>query len=166
MDFCETKFHGRVDYQPQQVLRVPDGFFGFTLETEWLLLELPSLRPLVFIQSVRTQTLCFLALPAQVIEPSYRLSLREDDCDWFGSPNGAPPQMGKDLLCLALLTLGEGQSAQANLQAPLVIDIAGHRGRQVIVTAEYSHAHAFTTEALGRTAPDACGAREGIAVPC
>jgi flagellar assembly factor FliW len=148
MPFCQTKFHGVVDYGPEQVLRVPDGFFGFTPETEWLLLELPSLRPLVFLQSVRTQSLCFLAMPAQVVEASYRLSLRTEDCQWFGYSPDVPPQMGSEVLCLALLTLGEEQSARANLQAPLVIDIAKHCGRQVIVEAEYSHVHTFTAKAL------------------
>jgi flagellar assembly factor FliW len=166
MPLCQTKFHGTVEYQLQQVLTVPDGFFGFTSETEWLLLELPSLRPLVFIQSVRTSTLCFLALPAQVIEPTYRLALRDQDCEWFGYPSNTPPQMGKDLLVLALLTLGESQTAQANLRAPLVIDIAKHRGRQVIVNADYSHVHSVTTESLGSAAEGLRAAQEEIGLPC
>lgn len=149
MPLCQTKFHGVIGYKPEQVLQIPDGFFGFTSEMEWLLLELPSVRPLVFVQSVHTPTLCFLGLPAQILDAGYRLALRDADCRWFGYRPEAPPRMGTDVLCLALLTLEDGQNAQANLQAPLVIDIAKHRGKQVIVTSEYSHVHSFTTESIG-----------------
>lgn len=140
MPTCKTKFHGTITFEPQQVLQVPDGIFGFPDEREFLLLELPSARPLVFVQSVRSSALCFIALPAQVIEPDYQLSLAEGSSKALGYPAGHPPLMGKDLLCLSFLVMGDKQ-ANANLLAPLVIDIASHRGMQVIVNGPYSHQH-------------------------
>jgi len=148
MPACQTKFHGVLTYEPEQVLHIPNGLFGFPQETEFLLLELPSARPMAFLQSVRSSNLCFISLPAQVIEGEYRLSMNGGDLRSFGYSDNAPPVMGKDVLCLALLTVGERQTTTANLLAPIVIDIARHHGMQVIVDAPYSHQHPVSTPGL------------------
>ena len=152
MPICQTKFHGALTYEPEQVLHIPGGLFGFSQETEFLLLELPSVRPMAFLQSVRSANLCFISLPAQVIEGEYQLSISGLDLQALGYSESAPPVMGKDVLCLALLTVGERQAATANLLAPIVIDIARHHGRQVIVEAPYSHQHPVSTPGLRRSA--------------
>jgi flagellar assembly factor FliW len=142
MPILKTKFHGAIQYEPHQILRIPDGLFGFPEEKDFLLLELPSSRPLVFIQSVRSQKLCFLGLPVQVIDAGYQLSLRPEDLFALGYTADSRPVMGKELLCIAILTIGEQhESATANLAAPLVIDIAGHRGVQAVVMGHYSPRH-------------------------
>jgi flagellar assembly factor FliW len=146
MPISQTKFHGDIQYELHQVLRVPQGLFGFPEEKDFLLLELPSSRPLVFIQSVRSQNLCFLALPVQVVSPEYELSLRPEDVFALGYSPELPPAMGKQLLCLAILTICERGTATANLAAPLVIDIAGHRGVQAIVNGPYSPRHIMTPQ--------------------
>ncbi|HEX4771622.1 MAG TPA: flagellar assembly protein FliW [Bryobacteraceae bacterium] len=148
MPVCQTKFHGSLEYEPEQVLQIPQGLFGFASETEFLLLEIPSLRPLVFIQSTRTANLCFLSLPVQVVDANYRLALREADIREFGYSAERNPEIGQNLLCLTLLTIGQKQAATANLQAPVLIDIERHRGMQAIVSAEYSHRVSVTPERL------------------
>lgn len=145
MPVCQSKYHGTISYEPAQVLHVPAGLFGFSAEQEFLLLELPSTRPLAFIQSIRTPDLCFISMPAQVVTPDYRLALSPTDIEILGYTPDQPPQMGRDLLCLALLTIRENHDATANLLAPLVIDIARHQGRQVVTEAGYSHQHAIRT---------------------
>jgi flagellar assembly factor FliW len=141
MPVCQTKYHGAIRFEPEQVLHLPAGLYGFPDEKEFLLLELPSSRPLVFLQSVRTPGLCFISLPAQVVEPSYQLNLRPSESCSLGYAPDAPPVMGKDVLCLALLTMREKQETTANLLGPVVIDIARHRGLQVLVEGNYSHQH-------------------------
>ncbi len=139
MPSCQTKFHGEISFEPQQVLQVPKGLFGFPEETQFLLLELASSRPVVFIQSVRSKNLCFISLPVQIIEADYRLAMCSEELLDLGYTEQEPPEMGKDLLCLALLTLREREATTANLAAPMVIDIAKHRGMQVIVDGSYSY---------------------------
>jgi flagellar assembly factor FliW len=146
MPISRTKFHGDIQYEPNQVLRISDGLFGFPEEKEFLLLELPSSRPLVFIQSVHSQNLCFLSLPVQIVHPTYELALRTEDLLALGYPEGARPVMGKDLLCLAILIVGDRRATTANLAAPLVVDIAAHRGIQAIVAAAYSPCHLLSPQ--------------------
>ena len=145
MSICKTKFHGLIEFQPEQVLQVPKGLFGFPEEKQFLLLELPSSKPIVFIQSVGSQNLCFIGLPIQVVDAAYRLDIPMSDLEALGYAGNAHPAMGKELLCLAILTIAERRITTANLAAPLVIDIAGHRGMQVIVGDLYSHQHPFPT---------------------
>jgi flagellar assembly factor FliW len=138
---CQTRYHGTISFAPHQVLHISNGLFGFPDEKEFLLLELPSMRPLAFVQSIRTPELCFIALPAQVVEPEYQLHLQPADIEAFGYSEDHPPTMGHDLLCLALITMREHEQATANLLAPLIIDISRHEGMQVLVDSEYSHQH-------------------------
>jgi flagellar assembly factor FliW len=139
MPTCQTKFHGPITYQPEQVLHIPAGLFGFPAEAEFLLLELPSARPIAFVQSIHTPGLCFITLPAQIVDPAYRLMLKPGDAGALGYRHDALPVMGKDVLCLAMLTIAPEGPTTANLLAPLIIDIARHRGAQVIVEGPYSH---------------------------
>lgn len=150
MPVCQTKYHGTIRFEPEQVLHVPAGLFGFPEENEFLLLELPSTRPLAFLQSLRTPDLCFISLPAQVVEPDYQLRLAPGEAEDLGYAAG-PPVMGKDVLCLALLTVREKQETTANLLGPLVIDIARHRGKQVLVSGTYSHQHPIASMEWQRT---------------
>lgn len=145
MQVCQSKYHGTIRFEHEQVLHVPAGLFGFPDEKEFLLLEMPSTRPLAFVQSIRTPDLCFISLPVQVVMPEYKLELGSEDIESLGYTVKAPPAMGQNVLCLVFLTMREKQTTTANLMAPLVIDIARHRGLQALVQGSYSHQHALTT---------------------
>jgi len=125
------------------VLEIPSGLFGYADETRFLLLEVPSAKPIVFLQSIKTPNLCFISLPAQVVDTEYALSLNRSDLKLLGYSKAAPPKLGKDVLCLALLTIRSKETTTANLLAPIVIDIRAHRGAQVQVTSGYSAQHPF-----------------------
>lgn len=149
MPTCNTRFHGVIDFEPEQVLEIPSGLFGFPDEREFLLLEIPSRRPMVFVQSTRTSDLCFITLPVQVIDQNYKVILTAADpqvMPWRGLSSEL--QMGKDLLCLALLTVGDKRPVTANLLAPLVIDITHHKAIQILVSGTYSHQHPVSAPAL------------------
>lgn len=140
MPVCQSKYHGAIRFDPEQVLHLSAGLFGFPEEKEFLLLELPSTRPLAFLQSLRTQDLCFIGLPAQVVSPGYNLVLSPADIESLGYSIDSRPVMGRDLLCLSLLTIRENQETTANLLAPVVVDIERHHGLQVLNNG-YSHQH-------------------------
>ena len=67
--YCTTKYFGPVAYEESNVLRFPAGLPGFEEERRFLSLEQPAHAPLVFLQSLTTPDLCFVALPASSIEP-------------------------------------------------------------------------------------------------
>jgi len=143
---CKTRFHGQVSFRPQDVLELSAGLFGFAGETQFLLLGVPSSRPIVFLQSIRSPKLCFISLPVQIIDSNYTLSMTSADLHLMGYSKSSPPRLGEDVLCLALLTIRGKEITTANLMAPIVIDIRAHRGMQALMKGAHSHQHPFLVE--------------------
>jgi flagellar assembly factor FliW len=71
-----------------------EGLFGFESETRFLLIEVPALHPLLFLQSVDRQGRCFITLPTLVVDPFYRLTLSPSDLELAGLPTGRQPMCG------------------------------------------------------------------------
>jgi flagellar assembly factor FliW len=144
MPTCSTKYNGEVVYSDDAALTFPRGLFGFESETRFLALEAPSLRPLVFLQSLATPDLCFLTLPVSVVCPDYKLSLAEEDLSLLGLQAGREPLIGPGRLCLAIVTVQERQPTTANLMAPVVANLENRIAVQALVTQSgYSHRQEF-----------------------
>ncbi|MCL4854053.1 MAG: flagellar assembly protein FliW [Bryobacteraceae bacterium] len=144
MPSCETKYFGKLDYTESAIILCEAGLPGFESERKFLPLEMPEHKPLVFIQSLSTPGLCFVALPVLGIEPDYRLELAKPDLDALGFES--QPAIGTDVLCLALITITE-TSTTANLLAPLVVNIkTGQCVQAIDPESRYSHRHSLDPE--------------------
>ncbi len=141
MPICATKYHGQMTYEEPSVVSFASGLFGFESETRFLLIEQPSLHPIVFLQSLQTSDLCFISLPVFVVERDYCLTLSEKDCERLGTPSGRQPRIGEEVLCLALIAIQPDGPTTANLMAPVVMNLATRRAIQAISSTEYSHRH-------------------------
>ncbi len=139
MPRCETKYFGELEYHDQSVVEFPDGIPGFEGERQFVLIEKPDLKPLVFVQSLATPELCFLTLPILTVSPDYRLEMAEAGRDALGLPRR--PVIGRDVACLAIVNVRESGTV-VNLLAPLVIDLRTRRAVQAIgPECSYSHEH-------------------------
>jgi flagellar assembly factor FliW len=137
-----TKYFGLIEYQPDATVRFPAGLPGFEEESEFLVLEPPESAPMVFLQSLKRASLCFLALPIQVIAPDYALATTSEDFDALGFPPGGRPAAGGDITCLAIIVVTENGRISANLLAPILINPARRLGLQAIrADSVYSHQH-------------------------
>ena len=76
-----TRYFGSIDFEPSDVVQFPHGLPAFEEELEFLLLRPPASAPVVFLQSLRRPSLCFLALPIEAIIPDYRLSITREDLE-------------------------------------------------------------------------------------
>ena len=136
----DTRNFGRLEYGAEAVLSFPAGLYAFEDQKEFLLIEQPDSAPIVFLQSLREPGLSFVMLPVQVVDPAYRLILTEEEVRALGFPEGYVPQLGRDITCLVLLTVG--RDTTCNLLAPIVINHASRRGVQFIqFDSGYSHQH-------------------------
>ena len=79
MPHCTTKYFGTISYEESAVLHFPSGLPGFEIEHRFLSLEQPGREPLVFLQSLSSPDLCFVALPARAVAPSYELEMEDAD---------------------------------------------------------------------------------------
>lgn len=137
---CDTRYFGPVDYDEQSVMLFPDGIPAFEQEQRFLALRQPINEPLVFLQSLANPNLCFATLPALLACPGYQLSMAPEDLDALGLEAGRQPAIGRDVLCLAILSLEENAPPTVNLLAPIVVNLHTLCGRQAIQTdSPYSH---------------------------
>jgi flagellar assembly factor FliW len=142
MPHCDTRYFGVLEYSEAAVLDFPEGLPGFPSEKRFILIEQPPHHPLVFLQSLSCRDLCFLAVPVQCVEPDYRPVFAAEDLAELGFSREAEPRLGADLLCLAIVFVGEEGSATANLLAPVVVNLHNRRAVQAVQAEQaYSHRH-------------------------
>ena len=141
---CPTRYFGPVDYDETSVMEFPDGIPAFEQQRQFLAIRQPANEPLIFLQSLSDAELCFVALPVQAVTRGFKLSMTAEDLEALGLEAGRQPVIGRDVLCLAILSLEENAPPTANLLAPIVVNIRTLRGRQAIQTdSPYSHREAL-----------------------
>ena len=122
---------GEVEWEPESELYFPAGLPGYEDQHRMVAIEIPSQRPVVYLQSLESDEVCFAALPVYVIDPSFRLSLSEDERAALHLPENCDPAIGADVLCLALLRKSEG-TVEANTGTAIVINLHNRRGVQCV----------------------------------
>jgi flagellar assembly factor FliW len=141
MPVFDTRNFGSITYQPETALEFPRGLPGFENCRRFLALTLPAREPLVFLQSLDDSGLCFITVPIQVVDRDYRLRMASEDLELIGFPAGGVPQIGTDVLCLAVLSMRE-EGPTANLLAPIVVNLRDRRTVQAVTPeSAYSHQH-------------------------
>jgi flagellar assembly factor FliW len=139
MPWCNTTHFGRLEYNSASAIEFSEGLPGFEAERRFVIVQRPDHHPLVFLQSLKSDALCFPALPAQTVDSSYELHIGDADREALGFQ--AAPKLGADALALALISLHE-EDPTANLLAPVVINLRTQTAAQCINPAmRYSHRH-------------------------
>jgi flagellar assembly factor FliW len=131
-----SPYLGEISWEEGCELQFPTGFPGFEQQRCMVPVEIPSQRPLIYLQSPEQPRVCFVTLPVLTIDPSFELRLSEDDrslleFDQLDLPCTQNPAIGRDVLCLALL-VPFGCTVQTNLDAPIVINLHNGRGIQAV----------------------------------
>src|ERR1035441_4651548 len=148
---CETRYFGPVEYNEESVLVFPDGIPAFEQEKRFLVMRQPISEPLVFLQSVANPNVCFTTLPAPAACPGFQLNMAPEDLDALGLEKGRQPAIGRDVLCLTILSLTENAPPTVNLLAPIVVNLSTLRGRQAIQTESvYSQRAVMPPRGAGR----------------
>ena len=102
---------------------------GFPGHRDYVLVPAEDGGRLFWLQSVAPSGPRFLAIPAAAYFPDYAPSLPGAVCTELGlaDPGGAR------LYCLVTVPDGDVAAATANLRAPVVVNPATHRARQVVL---------------------------------
>jgi flagellar assembly factor FliW len=124
-----TKYLGWIEYDETSVIDFPGGLPGFGQERRFLSIRNEAHAPVVFLQSVRSPGLCFVALPAREVEAGYQLEMADEDAAVLGLEGGAALE---DLEVLALISHRAGEPVTANLLAPVVVHRTGRRAVQAV----------------------------------
>lgn len=131
-----SPYLGELRWETGCELQFPAGLPGFEGCRRMVPVEIPSQRPLIYLQSAEQSGVCFLALPVLTVHSGFELSLSEDDrslleLDQPGMPAREFLALGTDVLCLALLVPFRN-TVQTNLDAPIVINLHNSRGIQAL----------------------------------
>ncbi len=123
------------------VITFPEGLPGFEDSREFVLLQPEGLAPLFLFQSVAEEHVSVLVVPVQVMVSDYRLHVGSEDRELLGLVE--EPRVGKNVLCLAVIILSqEQQPPTCNLFAPIVINAATKRGKQIMqIDSDYPSVH-------------------------
>jgi flagellar assembly factor FliW len=153
MPRIQTDSFGELDFQESAVYRFPQGLPGFEEERAFLFLDRPGSEPLMFMQSLVTPKLCFILLPILAIDQAYDLVLDTEHLATLGLPD-PHPRIGEEVLCAAIVCAARrpDEVPTANLLAPVVVNLKGKLGMQVIQPGNrYSHCQPlFVQEELAR----------------
>jgi len=137
------------------VYEFPHGLPGFEEEKRFLLIEAPHGGPLVFLQSMRQASLCFVAFPIRILDESYELAVAPEDLEELGLDSTRQPDPGAEVMVLALLSLDGKAMPSANLMAPVVLNLKTRRGLQAIRRdSRYSHQYSLGARTLDRRATE------------
>jgi flagellar assembly factor FliW len=145
MNSCRTRYFDALQYDPSSVIRFPAGLPGFEDERQFILIEEPQRRPLLFLQSLTVPDLCFTMLPIFVLSPDYILRMSPEDIDLIGLDPSRQPRIGVDVFCGVLLAMQDNEIT-ANLLAPIVMNLASRIAVQAVqIEADYSHCYRVAT---------------------
>jgi flagellar assembly factor FliW len=132
MPRTETKYFGIIDFDAGSAIEFPAGLPGFEKHRHFLILEDLARRPVTFLQSLDEPRLCFLMMPAVAIDPSYRLRVSPDDLHVLELDQARQPEIGTEVMCLAIVAISGEGNPTANLLAPLVVNPVNGRAVQAI----------------------------------
>lgn len=130
-----SKYFHDIEYEPSDILRFPNGLFGFEGEHEFLLLPFAgSEGTLLCFQSVQTPALAFVAVNPFSLRPDYAPELSEGELRLLGVT------CSQDLCFYALCVVREpvGEST-VNLKCPIAVNDNLREAMQVILDTDKYH---------------------------
>ncbi|WP_299094861.1 flagellar assembly protein FliW [uncultured Metabacillus sp.] len=123
-----TKYHGAIDIAEKDILHFQNGLPGFSDEKTFVLLPLDGDSPFWILQSTATPELGFVLVNPFGFFPEYEFDISENDKQMLELKSE------KDVAVWTILTVKDPfELSTANLQAPLVINVANNQGKQMIL---------------------------------
>lgn len=136
-----AKYFGQITYEPEDLIYLRKGLFGFEAYQEYLLIHFgDSSSMFMCMQSVENPELSFILADPFTLNPNYSPVISREYTDL--------PELGEDSkviyysICVLKSPL---ERSTLNLKAPLIINTDTRRGCQVMTeNKEYSLRHPFS----------------------
>lgn len=135
----ETKYHGTVSIDDQDIITFKKGIPGFLDEHQFALLSFDNGAPFAILQSINTPALAFVVTNPFDFYPDYEFELPDQAIDQLSIIDQ------KDVAVYGILTVHDNfEQSTINLQAPVVINHTKQLGKQVVLTnTSYQTKHAL-----------------------
>ena len=123
----KTKFFGEIEIDENQIINFVEGIPGFPEEKQYIILRDED-SDFAFLQSAKTEALCFITLPPALIVGDYSFDLSDETVEKLELENA------EDVLVYVILNIPEDfKKMTANLKAPVVINIKNNKGVQELL---------------------------------
>ncbi len=130
MEVQTTRF-GTIHLDDHRVVDFVGGIPGFPQFTRALLIEVEENPDYYWLQSIDEGDLAFLTVVPWTFFADYELVLNDDDQSAI-----ALDDAGDAFICCLVSVDRANQLFTANLRAPIIVNVAANRGRQVILPDE------------------------------
>ncbi|MEK5040718.1 flagellar assembly protein FliW [Sporosarcina sp. FSL K6-3457] len=142
----QTKFHGDIELQPDQIWNFPKGIPGFEDENQFLLLPIEGNDIFQVLQSTLTPTTAFIVANPYTLVDDYSFDVDEPTVNLLNIKSE------QDVFVLSIISLKEPfESSTINLQAPLIFQATTKKARQMILNDnKFSLRHPIGTLTAGK----------------
>lgn len=124
----QTKYHGDIEIQQEDVLTFPKGIPAFEDEKKFVILALQEGTPISILQSVKTPNLAFFIGDVFSIFPDYDIELPQNAIETLELDNA------QNAVVYCIMTVKESFfESTANLKAPVIINSIKKIGKQVVL---------------------------------
>ncbi|WP_252502384.1 flagellar assembly protein FliW [Sporosarcina sp. Marseille-Q4943] len=124
----QTKFHGDIKINSDQIWNFPKGIPGFEEEKEFVLLPIAGNDMFQVLQSSNTPSVAFIVTNPYTLVDDYSFDIDEPTVELL---NIEKPE---DVFVLGILTLKQPfETSTINLQAPLIFQMNNRTARQMII---------------------------------
>ncbi|MFH1069634.1 MAG: flagellar assembly protein FliW [Candidatus Glassbacteria bacterium] len=136
MEVITTRF-GTMEVKEKDILTFAEGLVGFSHCKNFFIYNQEKNLPFFWLQSVEDPKLAFVICDPALFFPDYKVSARKAELSVI------EPGNPKELVVCVLISINrEPFRMTANLQGPLVINTANHKGKQlVLVEGNYNTRH-------------------------
>ncbi|XJZ26950.1 flagellar assembly protein FliW [Bacillota bacterium Lsc_1132] len=124
----QTKYHGEIEIDNEDILFFEKGIPGFLDEKEFVILPLSEDGTFSVLQSIASPQLAFLVANPFIFFKEYDFKLEDPVVEELEL------KTEKEVVVYVILTVADPfEKTTANLQAPIVINIANRKAKQVIL---------------------------------
>lgn len=124
----ETKRFGNIDIEEKDIIIIVGGVLGFEGIQKFVLLDHDAETPFKWLQAVGNPELAFVVMEPFIFCPDYQFELSDNDIKEIGL---AKPE---EAVVLTILVIPEDpKKMSANIKAPIVINQANKKGKQVVL---------------------------------
>lgn len=121
-----TRF-GDIEIEDARIVELANGMIGFPTATRYVLLPSPSGGAIGWLQSVDEPSLAFPVLDATAVGAA---DYPAPGARELAASHGLG---GEDIATLVVVVPSAGGGVDANLLAPIIVDVAARRGQQVVL---------------------------------
>lgn len=125
----QTTRFGAVSFSESDLITFKEGLLGFSDLRQFVLLDDPNDEIFAWLQSCEEPKIAFPVLEPEIFMKGYKFKINNrNDIDSLALAEGDPTR------AFTIITIpGEVTQATANLKAPVIINVARHLAKQIIV---------------------------------